>query len=59
MSTDIKECCICLNSYEDGTELHALPCNHHYHSTCIVKWLKTNATCPLCKYNILKGNEQV
>jgi hypothetical protein len=24
-----------------------------------VKWLKMNATCPLCKYNILKGNEQV
>ncbi|KAF7808614.1 E3 ubiquitin protein ligase RIE1-like [Senna tora] len=53
------ECCICLTSYEDGTELHALPCNHHFHSTCIVKWLKMNATCPLCKYNILKGNEQV
>lgn len=53
------ECCICLSSYEDGTELHALPCNHHFHSTCIVKWLKMNATCPLCKYNILKGNEQV
>ncbi|KAH9794523.1 RING-type domain-containing protein [Citrus sinensis] len=52
------ECCICLSSYEDGTELHALPCNHHFHSTCIVKWLKMNATCPLCKYNILKGNEQ-
>lgn len=53
------ECCICLSSYEDGTELHALPCNHHFHSTCIVKWLKMNATCPLCKYNILKGSEQV
>lgn len=53
------ECCICLSPYEDGTELHALPCNHHFHSTCIVKWLKMNATCPLCKYNILKGNEQV
>ncbi|KAM3339143.1 E3 ubiquitin protein ligase RIE1 [Capsicum galapagoense] len=53
------ECCICLTSYEDGAELHALPCNHHFHSTCIVKWLKMNATCPLCKYNILKGNEQV
>ncbi|KAJ7954328.1 E3 ubiquitin-protein ligase family [Quillaja saponaria] len=51
------ECCICLSSYEDGAELHALPCNHHYHATCIVKWLKMNATCPLCKYNILKGNE--
>jgi len=53
------ECCICLSSYEDGAELHALPCNHHFHCTCIVKWLKMNATCPLCKYNILKGSEQV
>nr|GEW93903.1 E3 ubiquitin-protein ligase RIE1-like [Tanacetum cinerariifolium] len=53
------DCCICLSTYEDGTELHSLPCNHHFHSTCIVKWLKMNATCPLCKYNILKGNEQV
>lgn len=53
------ECCICLSSYEDGTELNALPCNHHFHSTCITKWLKMNATCPLCKYNIVKGNEQV
>ncbi|GAB2296933.1 hypothetical protein Dimus_031035 [Dionaea muscipula] len=53
------ECCICLCSYEDGVELHALPCNHHFHAACIVKWLKMNATCPLCKYNILKANEQV
>ncbi|KAK7251651.1 hypothetical protein RIF29_35027 [Crotalaria pallida] len=52
------ECCICLCPYEDGAELHALPCNHHFHSTCIVKWLKMNATCPLCKYNILKGTDQ-
>ncbi|CAJ2676065.1 E3 ubiquitin protein ligase RIE1 [Trifolium pratense] len=59
LSPEDAECCICISSYEDGAELHALPCNHHFHSTCIVKWLKMNATCPLCKYNILKGNEQV
>ncbi|KAK6122424.1 hypothetical protein DH2020_043866 [Rehmannia glutinosa] len=59
LSPEDAECCICLSAYEDGTELHALPCNHHFHSTCIVKWLKMNATCPLCKYNILKGNDQV
>ncbi|XP_047330444.1 E3 ubiquitin protein ligase RIE1-like [Impatiens glandulifera] len=53
------ECCICLNEYEDGTDLHALPCGHHFHAQCIVKWLKMNATCPLCKYNIVKGSEQV
>ncbi|KAL3644732.1 hypothetical protein CASFOL_009912 [Castilleja foliolosa] len=59
LSPEDAECCICLCAYEDGTEIHALPCDHHFHSACIVKWLKMNATCPLCKYNILKGNEQV
>ncbi|KAK3155211.1 hypothetical protein QOZ80_2BG0200320 [Eleusine coracana subsp. coracana] len=51
------ECCICLSSYDDGAELSALPCNHHFHWTCITKWLRMHATCPLCKYNILKGSE--
>ncbi|KAJ1280932.1 hypothetical protein BS78_04G270000 [Paspalum vaginatum] len=51
------ECCICLSSYEDGAELSALPCNHHFHWTCITKWLRMHATCPLCKYNILKGSD--
>ncbi|KAF8398168.1 hypothetical protein HHK36_017094 [Tetracentron sinense] len=51
-----SECCICLSQYVDGVELHTLPCNHHFHCRCIVKWLRINATCPLCKYNILKGD---
>uniref|UniRef100_A0A0A9CRI2 RING-type E3 ubiquitin transferase n=1 Tax=Arundo donax TaxID=35708 RepID=A0A0A9CRI2_ARUDO len=51
------ECCICLSSYEDEAELSALPCNHHFHWTCITKWLRMHATCPLCKYNILKGSD--
>ncbi|XP_043706734.1 E3 ubiquitin protein ligase RIE1-like [Telopea speciosissima] len=58
LSPEDAECCVCLNPYEDGVELHALPCNHHFHAPCIVKWLKINATCPLCKYNILKGNSE-
>ncbi|ERM95878.1 hypothetical protein AMTR_s00060p00138000 [Amborella trichopoda] len=47
ISSDEAECCICLSPYEDGVEINALPCNHHFHSTCIVKWLRINATCPL------------
>ncbi|AQK55156.1 E3 ubiquitin protein ligase RIE1 [Zea mays] len=48
------ECCVCLSSYEDGAELSALPCRHHFHWSCITTWLRMNATCPLCKYNILE-----
>ncbi|KAM0046895.1 putative transcription factor C2H2 family [Helianthus debilis subsp. tardiflorus] len=42
-------CCICLCRYEDGEQLLQLPCDHHFRSTCIVKWLRLKATCPLCK----------
>lgn len=52
----IQECCICLCPYEDGVELRELPCNHHFHCSCIDKWLHINATCPLCKFNIVKSN---
>lgn len=57
ISCEYTECCICLTSYEDGNELYALPCDHHFHSACIAKWLKINATCPLCKHNILKTQD--
>lgn len=53
---DDSECCICLFKYVDGAELCTLPCNHHFHHKCITKWLRINATCPLCKFNILRGD---
>lgn len=52
------ECCICLSAYDDGSELRELPCGHHFHCACIEKWLYMNATCPLCKFNILKNGNQ-
>ncbi|GMJ06188.1 hypothetical protein like AT4G11680 [Hibiscus trionum] len=56
LSPDEAECCICLSAYDDGVELRELPCCHHFHCACIDKWLYINATCPLCKYNILKSS---
>uniref|UniRef100_A0A1D1YWW6 RING-type E3 ubiquitin transferase n=1 Tax=Anthurium amnicola TaxID=1678845 RepID=A0A1D1YWW6_9ARAE len=63
LSAEDAECCICLSAYDDGVELRELPCNHHFHCPCIDKWLYINATCPLCKFNIIKngnhGREEV
>ncbi|XP_057437870.1 E3 ubiquitin-protein ligase At4g11680-like [Lotus japonicus] len=49
---DDSECCICLCTYDDGTELYRLPCTHHFHCECISRWLRTKATCPLCTLDI-------
>ncbi|VVB07673.1 unnamed protein product [Arabis nemorensis] len=59
LSPEDAECCICLCEYEDGVELRELPCNHHFHCTCIDKWLHINSRCPLCKFNILKNANEV
>ncbi|XP_074306824.1 E3 ubiquitin-protein ligase At4g11680-like [Silene latifolia] len=56
----LSECCICLTRYGEGAELCSLPCNHHFHFGCISKWLRINAICPLCKFNIkAKGDALV
>ncbi|KAL2902509.1 hypothetical protein RDABS01_027591 [Bienertia sinuspersici] len=56
LTAEDAECCICLTVYEDGTELRELPCCHHFHCSCVDKWLYINSTCPLCKYDISKRN---
>lgn len=48
------ECCICYeNNKEDSTEkIIKLKCGHMFHKSCMEKWVKSSASCPLCRYNI-------
>ncbi|KAF8026560.1 hypothetical protein BT93_F3142 [Corymbia citriodora subsp. variegata] len=52
LSGEDAVCCICLSRYADNDELKELPCHHVFHVECIDKWLKINASCPLCKSEI-------
>ncbi|CAJ1955174.1 unnamed protein product [Sphenostylis stenocarpa] len=49
-------CCICLAKYADDDELRELPCSHVFHVVCVDKWLKINASCPLCKTEVGTSN---
>ncbi|KAH9323106.1 hypothetical protein KI387_017745, partial [Taxus chinensis] len=57
VSAEDAICCICLGKYKDDVELRELPCLHHFHVDCVDKWLKINATCPLCKHEISDSSE--
>jgi hypothetical protein len=50
-----QEYCICLSAYDDGAELHEISCGHHFHCTCIDKYLYIIATCPRASTTVGKA----
>ncbi|KAF5892520.1 synaptonemal complex protein 3 isoform X1 [Clarias magur] len=46
------DCQICFSDYKKGEKLRILPCFHDYHVKCIDRWLKENATCPICRADV-------
>lgn len=45
-------CAICKEMLPIGTEVNQLPCFHLYHPSCILPWLSTRNSCPLCRYEL-------
>ncbi|CAL1541825.1 unnamed protein product [Lymnaea stagnalis] len=54
MPDDLPQCNICLTDYEHGDRMRNLPCKHDFHKDCVDQWLKTNATCPICRAEVKK-----
>jgi hypothetical protein len=57
VSPEDAVCCICLGKYKDDVELRELPCTHYFHVECVDKWLVINASCPLCKHDVVESTE--
>ncbi|KAK4487248.1 hypothetical protein RD792_006147 [Penstemon davidsonii] len=49
-------CVVCLNDFKLGTQAKRMPCDHIYHSNCIVNWLLQHNTCPVCRFVFGSGS---
>ena len=47
-----RECCICLEVHALHEHALRLPCAHIFHPPCIVHWLQSTCTCPVCRYEL-------
>jgi len=45
-------CAICMMNYVPDQMIHELPCRHHFHQQCSSEWLRINATCPICRWDL-------
>ncbi|KAF3794386.1 E3 ubiquitin-protein ligase [Nymphaea thermarum] len=50
-------CAVCKDPLVIGTEATQLPCSHLYHPSCILPWLSSRNSCPVCRYELLTDDK--
>lgn len=45
-------CNICLDTFKVGNIIRILECKHEFHEDCIIRWLKSRNTCPVCRFEL-------
>ncbi|XP_074304862.1 RING-H2 finger protein ATL11-like [Silene latifolia] len=57
MMKTTDECGVCLGVFQEKEMVRLLPkCGHVFHADCVDPWLRSHATCPLCRDNLLPSH---
>mmetsp|Transcript_16322 Transcript_16322/g.37261 ORF Transcript_16322/g.37261 Transcript_16322/m.37261 type:complete len:412 (-) Transcript_16322:30-1265(-) len=45
-------CAVCSEEYKHGEDLLSMPCEHVFHKACLLPWLKSTNSCPVCRMTL-------
>ncbi|GJX99731.1 probable E3 ubiquitin-protein ligase RHC2A [Tanacetum coccineum] len=57
--TDDPHCAVCKEAFVLGTKVKKMPCQHLYHSECILPWLALRNSCPVCRHELPSDNRDL
>ncbi|KAH0623015.1 hypothetical protein JD844_030900, partial [Phrynosoma platyrhinos] len=52
------KCPVCLLEFEEEETVREMPCQHLFHSGCLLPWLGKTNSCPLCRHELTTDNEE-
>lgn len=53
-SSDVDECAVCCENFEEDELAVVLRCAHVFHEACAVPWLRLHASCPVCRFDVTR-----
>ncbi|KAK4342262.1 hypothetical protein RND71_038078 [Anisodus tanguticus] len=55
---DGQRCSICLEDFVPKEMVTVTPCSHIFHEDCIVPWVTSHGSCPVCRFAICERMKQ-
>ncbi|KAJ4897788.1 E3 ubiquitin-protein ligase RING1-like [Raphanus sativus] len=52
MRSEMNQCAVCMDEFEDGGDVKQMPCKHVFHQDCLMPWLELHNSCPVCRYEL-------
>ncbi|KAF8054018.1 hypothetical protein N665_1355s0003 [Sinapis alba] len=52
LKSEMNQCAVCMDEFEDGSDVKQMPCKHVFHQDCLMPWLQLHNSCPVCRYEL-------